>query len=262
MVRARLCVVLEMGTGKSKIVVDTIGLLREVGEVNVSRLWQSMVNTTGFARRSPRIAGPHRADCAGNRTSPKYKSEFDFIESDALKIFVMNVEAFSTQKGAVTAKWFGEKFGERGMMVVDESTTIKNQFAVRRCAAGSISMQTPADRLPCDKSPMDQDSQCEFLGNQYLGFPSYYAFQVLCRGAAPVDGSPLFPRDVGFQPLDELNGKLDGLAKSVEEGMSRPAREGLLQEVELTDDQKTYYRQMALAQAQLQMAPSSPQTTS
>ena len=110
---------------------------------------------------------------------------------------------------------------------------------------------------PVTKSPMDLYSQCEFLGNQYLGFPSYYAFQgryaVVQRRSM---GHRSFQEIVGFQRLDdELNGKLDRFSKRVlkKECLDLPEKVYMRREVELTDDQKTYYRQMSkLALAQLQ----------
>ncbi len=255
---------MEMGTGKSKIVVDTVGLLHEVGEVNAVLIVAPKGVYHNWVRKEIPAHLPDRIDRAVLAWQPnitqKYKDQFkEFVEADELKIFVMNVEAFSTQKGEQTAMWFGKKFGERGMMVVDESTTIKNRKALRSKAVNAAGKLFTYKRLltgsPVTKSPMDLYSQCEFLGKEHLGFPSYYAFQgryaVVQRRTM---GHRSFQQIVGFQRLDELNSKLDAFSKRVlkKECLDLPEKVYMRREVELTDDQRSYYRQMSkLALAQL-----------
>ena len=255
---------MEMGTGKSKIVVDTVGLLREVGEIDAVLIVAPKGVYHNWVRKEIPAHLPDRIERTVLAWQPnitqKYKDEFKkFVEADELKIFVMNVEAFSTQKGEQTAMWFGKKFGERGMMVVDESTTIKNRKALRSKAVNAAGKLFTYKRLltgsPVTKSPMDLYSQCEFLGKEHLGFPSYYAFQgryaVVKRRTM---GHRSFQEIVGFQRLDELNSKLDAFSKRVlkKECLDLPEKVYMRREVELTDDQKSYYRQMSkLALAQL-----------
>ena len=238
---------MEMGTGKSKIVVDTVGLLHEVGEVNAVLIVAPKGVYHNWVRKEIPAHLPDRIQRTVLAWQPnitqKYKNEFkEFVEADELKIFVMNVEAFSTQKGAQTAKWFGEKFGERGMMVVDESTTIKNRKALRSKAVNAAGKLFTYKRLltgsPVTKSPMDLYSQCEFLGKEHLGFPSYYAFQgryaVVQRRTM---GHRSFQEIVGFQRLDELNSKLDAFSKRVlkKECLDLPEKVYMRREVELTE---------------------------
>jgi hypothetical protein len=45
---------------------------------------------------------------------------------DGLTIFVMNVEAFSSKKGQAAGDWLAKKYGQSGLIAIDESTTIKN----------------------------------------------------------------------------------------------------------------------------------------
>ncbi len=255
---------MEMGTGKSKIVVDTVGLLHEVGEVNAVLIVAPKGVYHNWVRKEIPAHLPDRIERTVLAWQPnitqKYKDQFkEFVEADELKIFVMNVEAFSTQKGEQTAMWFGKKFGERGMMVVDESTTIKNRKALRSKAVNAAGKLFTYKRLltgsPVTKSPMDLYSQCEFLGKEHLGFPSYYAFQgryaVVQRRTM---GHRSFQQIVGFQRLDELNSKLDAFSKRVlkKECLDLPEKVYMRREVELTDDQRSYYRQMSkLALAQL-----------
>ena len=65
---------MEMGTGKSKIIVDTIGLLHEVGEINtVLIVAPKGVSITGYEKKYRRICliGLSILSVHGNRTSRK-----------------------------------------------------------------------------------------------------------------------------------------------------------------------------------------------
>jgi len=256
---------MEMGTGKSKIVVDTIALLQEVGEINTVLIVAPKGVFHNWVRKEIPTHLPDRIEhsvCAWQpNITQKYRDEFQaFINSDKLKIFVMNVEAFSTPKGAETAAWFAKKFGEKGMMVVDESTAIKNRKANRTKAIVAAGKFFTYKRLltgsPVTKLPMDLFSQCLFLGDNYLGYPNYYAFQgryaVVQRRSM---GHRSFQQIVGFQRLDELNLKLDDFSSRVlkKECLDLPEKVYIRREVELTSEQKNLYRQMSkLALAQLQ----------
>ena len=67
------------------------------------------------------------------------------------------------------------------MVVVDESTTIKNRKATRTKNVMMLAKDAKYKRIltgsPVTKSPMDLFSQCSFLSSEALGFNSYYAFQ-------------------------------------------------------------------------------------
>jgi SNF2 family DNA or RNA helicase len=133
---------------------------------------------------------------------------------DGLTIFVMNVEAYSSLKGQKAGAWMAGALGARGMIAIDESTTIKNHKAKRTKALMKIAAGFKYRRLltgsPVTKSPMDIYSQCEFLRPGLLGFESYYAFQgryaVVQRRTM---GAAAFQQIVGFRNLDELTQRID-----------------------------------------------------
>ena len=95
-----------------------------------------------------------------------------------LKIMVMNVEAFSTKKGLEFARLF---LIGKAMMIVDESTTIKNPQAKRTKNILKLSKFASYKRIltgsPVTRNPLDLYSQCEFLNPTHLGFESYYSFR-------------------------------------------------------------------------------------
>ena len=92
----------------------------------------------------------------------------------------MNVEAFSTPRGAQAAMNF-LNFNPDNMVIVDESTTIKNRTAKRTKNIVKLKDLSKYRRIltgsPVTKSPMDLFSQCSFLDQKALGLRSYFAFQ-------------------------------------------------------------------------------------
>ena len=93
--------------------------------------------------------------------SKRYAEELDnFIDEsfDGLKLFVMNVEAFSSQKGTRAAGRFLVANPEN-MAVVDESTTIKNRNAQRTKNLMALNPYIKYRRIltgsPITKSPLD-----------------------------------------------------------------------------------------------------------
>ena len=137
------------------------------------------------------------------------------------------------------------------MMIVDESTTIKNRSAKRTKNVVELGRLALFRRIltgsPITKSPMDLFSQCMFLSPNALGFKSYYAFQG--RYAVVINktmGHRSFRDIVGYQRLDELNGKLDKFSSRVlkNECLDLPEKVYVRRDIELTTEQTSAYQQM------------------
>ena len=127
---------------------------------------------------------------------------------DDLRILVMNVEAVSTDRGTKFAKRFLDG-GGRSIMVVDESTTIKNPGAQRTKNVIKVGTYAKYRRIltgePVTRSPLDIYSQAQFLNPHLLGFSSYYTFRN--RYAIMIDikaGNRSFKKITGFRKLNEL----------------------------------------------------------
>ena len=91
----------------------------------------------------------------------------------------MNVEAFSTKKGANVALTFLQKHD--AITAIDESSTIKNLRAKRTKNILKLRQWSPYRRIltgtPVTKSPIDLYSQCDFLDPKHLGFATFTAFK-------------------------------------------------------------------------------------
>lgn len=246
---------MEMGTGKSKVLIDNIGILH----LNYGLEFALIIAPKGVYRNWVAKEIPeHMSDEVPYRVirwvSSPNKTQQKELKSvahkfEGLTIFVINVEAFSTVKGQNAGKWLAQRFGGRGLIAIDESTTIKNHKAKRTKALLKIAAGFQFRRLltgsPITKSPMDVYSQCEFLRPGLLGFDSYYAFQgryaVINRRTI---GAHSFQQIVGFKNLDELTERIDRYSFRVlkKDCLDLPDKIYTVRYVGLTDEQAKMYK--------------------
>ncbi len=128
---------MEMGTGKSKVLVDNIAMLYDKGAVRGALI----VAPKGVYKNWDQIEFPvhlpdhitHTKVLWDPNITKKKQAELDtlFDGGEDLKILIMNVEAFSTSKGLDFAYSFLNIFGGRALIGIDESTTIKSPTAKR-----------------------------------------------------------------------------------------------------------------------------------
>ena len=178
---------MEMGTGKSKVLVDNIAMLYDNGAIRAALI----VAPKGVYKNWDQIEFPvHLPDHVEHtkvlweaNITKKKQVELDtlFDGKEELKILIMNVEAFSTSKGLDFAHSFLNIFLGRALIGIDESTTIKSPTAKRTKNILTIGELAKYRRIltgsPVTKSPLDLYSQCEFLDPWLLGHNSYYSFR-------------------------------------------------------------------------------------
>ena len=254
--RQNFALFMEMGTGKTKIAIDTIGCLYLYGKINMAFIVapKGVYDNWVFNEIPQHL--PDTIDSKVLRWQPNitqtYKKEFlEFTKATGLlKLFVMNIEAFSTSKGAETASWLLKKH-PKSMMIVDESTTIKNRKAMRTknvIKTGELALyKRILTGSPVTKSPMDLFSQASFLSESLLGFNSYYAFQgryaVIKRRTM---GHRSFQEIAGYQRLDELNEKIEKFSSRVlkKDCLDLPEKVYVKRDVPLTEEQTKHYAEM------------------
>ena len=257
---------MEMGTGKTKVVIDTMAILHEANKINAALIIAPKGVFDNWVRKEIPAHLPARIARNIVRWQPNITQKFhDELEPfvldsfEGLKLFVMNVEAFSTSKGVQIAKVFLKK-NPKNMVIVDESTTIKNRKASRTKNIIALQNLSEYRRIltgsPVTKSPMDLFSQCEFLNPKCLGFNSYYAFQGRYANIQQrAMGHRSFNQIVGYRKLDELNLKLDKFSNRIlkEDCLDLPAKLYIRRDVPLTVEQAKLYKQMKkLALAKLE----------
>ena len=257
---------MEMGTGKSKVLIDNIAMLYDAGKINAA----VVIAPKGVYRNWERLEIPaHLPDhiqtrittwvAPSSRTKEDKKNIEKLSESfDGLDIFLMNVEALSSKPAAQ----FLERYllSTNSLLAVDESTTIKTQSAGRTKNIVRVGKLAKYRRIltgsPVTKNPMDLYSQCAFLDEDLLGFSSYWAYKA--RYAIEVKrhtSTHAFPHIVGFRNLDELSRKLAFFSFRVlkEDCLDLPSKIYSPRYIELSKEQEKAYNDLAtFAIAQLE----------
>ena len=259
---------MEMGTGKSKVLVDNMAMLYDKGKINGALIIAPKgVYTNWLSQEIPNHLVDHIKPkmvlwtALTSKTKDKeyqqlFKPDYD------LHILIMNVEALSTKKGVEFAYKFLRT--HKTIMAVDESTTIKNPSAKRTKNILLLGKHAQYRRIltgsPVTKSPLDLYSQCTFLSEGLLDFTSYYAFRN--RYANMIDrnfGGRRVQIVGSYQRLDELEQTLKAFSYRVQKAdcLDLPKKIFMSRTVELTKEQEEAYATMksaALAQLKGKMA--------
>ena len=246
---------MEMGTGKTKVLIDNLAMLYDKGKVDGALIIAPKgVVGTWYNQELP----THLADHIENVTvlwqaniNKKQQEKLDqlFKTGHELHILVMNVEALSTDKG----KLFAAKFlrSHKSMLAIDESTTIKNPKAKRTKNILSLGDICKYRRImtgsPVTRNPLDLYSQCEFLNPRLLQFTSYYAFR---NRYAEMKTIHVHGRSINvvhkFQNLKELSETLKPFSYRVlkQDCLDLPEKVYIKREISLSSEQKKLYEQM------------------
>jgi len=246
---------MEMGTGKSKVLIDNLAMLYDKGKVNGALIVAPKgVVGTWYNNELPMHLPEHIDNkivlwqAMINKTQEK-KLDTLFETGEELHILIMNVEAFSTKKGVDFARKFLSCHNT--LMAVDESTTIKNPGAKRTKNILGLSKYSKYRRIltgsPVTKSPLDLYTQCQFLDPWLLGHASYYGFRTryAIMKNANFNGRSV-QIVVGYHNLGELSEKLQPFSYRVlkDDCLDLPEKTFIKRTVQLSPDQHKLYTQM------------------
>jgi SNF2 family DNA or RNA helicase len=246
---------MEMGTGKTKVLIDNAAMLYDKGKIDgllivapkgVIGTWYNQEIPTHLPNHIENMTILWQANITKGQQE---KLDMLFEPEERFHIFIMNVEALSTTKG----RDFASKFinSHNTLMVIDESTTIKNPSAKRTKNILNLSTQTKYRRImtgsPVTKNPLDLYSQCEFLSPWLLDFTSFYAFR---NRYAEMKTLHIHGRSIQvvdkFKNLHELSEQLKGFSYRVlkEDCLDLPEKNWTKRQITLTPDQRKIYIQM------------------
>ena len=246
---------MEMGTGKSKVLLDNIAMLYDRGKINgalivapkgVYKNWHDSEIPIHLPNHIQKKAVLWQS-LIGQKQKLKLNSLFK-VEID-LHILIMNVEAFSTKKGVE----FATKFlaSHNALFAIDESTTIKNPGAKRTKNILKLSKEGKYRRIltgsPVTKSPLDLYTQCHFLDSYLLDHSSYYTFRTryAIMRTANFSGRSV-QLVVGYHNLEELTEKLKAFSYRVlkDDCLDLPPKTFMKRTIQLTAEQNKVYQQM------------------
>jgi SNF2 family DNA or RNA helicase len=246
---------MEMGTGKTKVLIDNAAMLYDKGKIDgvlivapkgVVKTWHEQEIPTHLPNHIENVSVLWQSNI-----TKKQKEKLDslFEPEELLHILIMNVEAFSTTKGVE----FASKFlsCHNTLMVIDESTTIKTPKAKRTKSIVHLSESAKYRRImtgsPVTKNPLDLYSQCYFLDPFHLEHESYYSFRTryAIMKTANISGRQIQLVN-GFKNLGELSDKLKPFSYRVlkEDCLDLPDKIYMKRNIKLSPDQFKLYEQM------------------
>ena len=247
---------MEMGTGKSKVLIDNCAMLYDKGEINgLLLIAPKGVYKNWYESEIPKHLPNHiekkmvlwkSSDKSGEQVK---KLNVLFETGTDFHVLIMNVEAFSYDFG----KEFARRFlsSHKAMMAIDESTTIKTPTAKRTRNIVGLREYAKYRRIltgsPVTNSPLDLYAQCAFLDPWLLDHQSYYTFRArysICK-KIQVNGRQV-EIVVGYRNLAELSEKIKPFSRRIlkEDCLDLPSKSYVKHYVELTKEQKKVYQQM------------------
>lgn len=262
---------MEMGTGKSKVLTDDIGYNFERGAINAALIiapksvCRNWVNNELPTHLPEHLYGNARVVLwSPNHTKAKLAELATLFRAEPLRlhVFVVNPEAALTEKGEDFVKRFLR--GHDALMAVDESTLMKsptskkskmlmklgNLAKIRRILTGSVAPE----------SPLNVFQQFQFLNDGILGTDNFYAFRnryaVLKRQLLSSEGRFVFrskqPGDrelvliEGYQNINELNERMrrHAFVALKKDCLDLPDKVYQTREIELTPEQRKIYERL------------------
>jgi SNF2 family DNA or RNA helicase len=251
-----------MRTGKTKTLLDNWGALEAKGECDdllviapagVYKTWEKAVKD----HLAPALLARVNVFTwsAGLRSRERYKVLLEQFLRDHSRprVLLVNVEALSIVEDSRTV-CFNFLEQRRSMMVIDESTTIKNPTAKRTRYINMVLKEKANYRriltgLPTPKSPLDIYSQFEFLDPKILGHRSYRSFRsryaVTRKMQLPRSPKP-FEVVVGYRDVEEIQDRIGphSFRVQLEDCYDLPPKMYVIREVPLTDEQLRAYKEL------------------
>jgi len=246
---------MEMGTGKTKVLIDNAAMLYDKGKIDgllivapkgVIGTWYNQEIPTHLPNHIENMTILWQANITKTQQE---KLDSLFETEETFHILIMNVESFSTDKG----KEFAFKFlnSHDTLMVIDESTTIKNPSAKRTKNILKLADTSKYRRImtgsPVTKNPLDLYSQCEFLSPWLLNFASYYSFRNRYAEMKTIHISGRSIQVVDkFKNLGELSEILKNFSYRVlkEDCLDLPPKNWTKRHITLSPEQRKIYTQM------------------
>lgn len=246
---------MDMGTGKTKVAIDTAAYLYLKGEINMLVVFG---NKGSYMNWIDNEIPCHLPDSIERFATHWEANPSNYLmmtyemlkgESHRLKIFVMNIEAIAYSKAYKVVESIIK--ANRCLIVVDESTTIKNENAARTKAAISLGLNAGYRRIltgePVANSPMDIWAQAKFLNPVLLGFHSFYSFRAYYGKMKDIRvGYRIIKKIDGYRNMKTLEANIAKWSYRIkkEDCLDLPPKLYQFCEVEFTTEQKKLYEKL------------------
>jgi len=244
-----------MGTGKTKVTLDIAAAKFLDGEIDtlciiapnyVQRQWVERGVPEHLSRAVSHSAAVWKPSRRGDfarmlRHTPNH-----------LRILCFNVEAFSGETGKAYKAAIEFMHSGRCLLVVDESSRIKNPKAIRTKAILKLADHAACRGIltgtPITRGIEDMYSQYAFLDPNILGMSNYFAFRHRYCVTAPVPGrASAFGavRIVGYKNVEEFIHKIAPVTFAIpKDVLGLPAKVYEQYDVTMTPEQERIYNAM------------------
>ena len=249
---------MEMGTGKTKVAIDTAAYLFEKGEIEalvviapngVHRKWINQEIPVHLPDRIEHHSAYWSANA--NKLEKQALEGLKYAAPEAMKIFSVNVEGLSTKRCFEFTYKVCNTF--KTLLVVDESTRIKNHKAQRTKNVMKLGKLAEYRRIltgtPVTQSPLDCWTQFNFLHSEIIGYPSFVAFRARYAMLKEMHlQGRSYPVKIvtGYRNIEELSNKVARHSYRVlkRDCLDLPEKVYQVEEVDLTAEQKRIYKDM------------------
>lgn len=207
--------IMEQGTGKSKVTTDTCGWLYCQGEISTMLvIAPNGVHQNWYWDELPKHLPKYISyssaywSSAPDAKERKMLKAFDAAPSTNLHIMCMHIDALKTKKGFEYALQFVKS--SSCLVVVDESTGIKNPKAIRTERILKLGEFAAYRRIltgtPITKGPLDVFPQYSFLSTSILNTDNFYCFRAryAVLTEITVNSGRSIKTVTDYQRLDEL----------------------------------------------------------
>lgn len=255
----------EMGTGKSKMAIDSAAWLWSENHIDALLIVAPNGVHRNWTRREVPTHMPDWTDYRAVAWSSTMKAEEKRLldamlvskeKWSGLRIISVNVEAYSVAK-----KHYDAKLGEymrllttlfNVMVVVDESSSIKTPGAQCTKRLTQLSKRTVARRIATGtaitNSPLDAFSQFRFLSPDILEFTNFYSFKnhyAEYQQVTTKQGTE-FPMLVAYKNMDELAARIAKHSVRVlkKDCLDLPPKVFMRRELVMAEKQRRIYNRM------------------
>lgn len=248
----------EMGTGKTRSILENAKQLYFDGKINLVVVIALKGVHSNWTRRQVPVWLDDTPVCCAYWTNKHKNKKFqehvkNVVYNDlGLRIISVNIEQF--QRKQSTAFTFveklGKQFGDRALLVLDESSTIKDPKTNRSKQCVKLAKHFKYRRIltgtPSTESPFNLYNQFEFLSPGFWGM-SYYMFKQRYGQFKTIKlGHRSFEELVSYRNLDELRQliapHITETRKS--EALDIPPKTYSIIDVDMTDEQQKAYQEM------------------
>jgi len=246
---------MEMGTGKSKVLIDNAAMLYNQGKINglllvapkgVYKNWYEDQIPTHLPDYINRKVVLWKSSDKTNEQTEKLNTLFQ--PGTEFHILIMNVEAFSYDFG----KEFARRFlnSHNAMMAIDESTCIKTPGANRTKNILKLRDLSKYRRIltgsPVTNSPLDLFSQAQFLDPWVLKTDNYYEYRATYAIMRTMNlGSHSTNVVVGYRNLEKLTEIIKPFSMRVlkDDCLDLPEKTFMKRPIHMTPQQEKLYKE-------------------